>query len=836
MPAPAPQDDPALEEPQEDASGVPDGQMTVDDAAPAAAPATDNRHERLTSTDGQLTFTLNRVPTEDVRPETVEGYQRRRDELAAAVETRNAQSTKTREERAQELAKWQRGYKAANGLELWRPTPSLRLTPRPDAPGLTPAEYALGSWVTWQDTATGTQVTGQVMAPGANKDTWFVSTERTAATGEYHVLSRGGKKSTGYSYSINGETTGLRAAAGPPEPVPFESLPAVDSIPARPVASYADHVPKKGMAMVREPVPVLVGPDEVRAAEVVFPVTADHIPFVIKVNQHQASGTLLYALRVEVDGQTVAELWKEETRAGAVDAAVRAARRASELGDKPLYVRGRNHRLDVAEDGVCARCNRQFDGDTGEQKLYRVDGGEATCSTHIALSLDISAREVEDLGTYRRVWAARTAPEPPIDSTPAPTEEPPAPDLAPDEPRLVDRATVGPGDLVTVTLDVPGVVDMNDREVPGAARVTGTLNPAYRDYHSGGVLLDSVIHDAEGNEVATGADVTVQLLPARIELTPAGHRADLRPETRTAAQLRLGDLIAEGGTRGEVVTEIRYANTTRPASGFSSRDATKGTVNQFTMDNNFEVLVVPRERRRPQDVAEVFGRHQGAADVAAQTRQTGERHTALEQEAARLWPDSDGPQAELRALRRAVAAIDPEASGREAYRANAEATAAAAAAATVLFDAVDDTVRYRGLGEPLHRLRQHLDVQLHRLHADVAHLEQRAEARAAANDTTPASAPDAPAPSTANDQKVPMATTPQSPESEQLGLFGGPAQAKRDPDTTTDATPLPDDELLAQLVMTEVTGAAGIRYSLFGSIPRVSRKPSGSTSSAPPEV
>lgn len=814
VPAPAPQDDPAPEEPQEDADGVPDGQMTVDDAAPAAAPATDDRNERLTSADGQLTFTLLRVPTEGVRPEIVEGYRRRRDEFAAVVETRNTQSAQTREERAQELAKWRRGYKAANGLELWRPTPSLRLTPRADAPGLTPAEYALGSWVTWQDTGTGQQVTGQVMAPGANKDTWFVSTERTAVTGEYHVLSRGGKKSTGYSYSINGETTGLRPAAGPPEPVPFENLPAVDSIPARPVASYADHVPKKGMAMVREPVPVVVGAEEIRRSidglEVSFDVTVDGIPFVVKQDQDDASLTPLYEIRVESDERIVALLGKEETRAAAVDAAVRAARRASELGEKPLYARGRDHQLDVAEDGVCARCNRQFDGDTGEQQLYRVDGGDATCSTHIALSLDISAREVEDLGTYRRVWAARTAPEPHSDSTPAPTEEPPAPEPAPDEPRLVDRATVGPGDLVTITLDVPGVVDTNDREVPGAVRVTGALNPAYRDYHAGAVLLDSVIHDAEGNEVATGADVTVRLLPSQIELTPAGHRADLRPETRTAGQLRLGDLIADGGTRGEVVTEIRYANTIRGASGFSSRDAAKGTGNQFTLAHNFEVLVVPRERRRPQDVAEVFGRHQGAADVAAQTRQTDERHTALEQEAARLWPDGDGPQTELRALRRAVAAIDPEASGREAYRANAEATAAAAAAATALFDAVDDTVRYRGLGEPLHRLRQHLDVQLHRLHADVTYLTERAAAAPAANPST-ADEPTPPAPEKQGAQDQPVERTrggedmaSRGTETEQLGLFGDPeGSAKPETATGSGAVPAengPEAQLRAALI------------------------------------
>ncbi|MFD4865297.1 hypothetical protein [Streptomyces sp. NPDC058412] len=811
VPAPAPQDDPASEGLQEEAEGVPEGQMTVEEAEPAPTdPVTDDQRERLTSTDGQLTFTLKRVPTDDVLPETVAGYQRRREELAAAVETRNAQNAQSREERDQDLAKWQRSYKTANGLEPWRPAPALRLTRRTDSPGLTPAAYALGSWVTWQDTGTGTPVTGQVMSPGAATNTWYVSTERTVVTGEYHVLTRSGKKTTGYSYSINGAATDLRPAAGPPEPLPFENLPAVDSIPARPVTSYADHVPKDGMAMVREPVTVVVGAEEIRRSidglEVSFDVTVDGIPFVVKHDQDDASPTPLYEIRVESDEQIVALLWKEETRAAAIYGALRAARKTRELADKPLYARGRDHRLDGAEDGVCTRCNRQFDGDTGEQQLYRVDGGEPTCATHIASSLDVAAREVEELGTARRIWAARTDPEPQPGATPDPAEAAPAPEPvpAPEEPRLVDRATVGPGDLVTITLDVPGV--RLDREVPGAVRVTGTLPPAYREYHASAVLLDSVLHDAEGNEMSTGVDVTVRALPAQVHLTPAGHRADLRPETRTAGQIRLGDLIAEGGTRGEVVTEVRYASDPRGASGFSSRDVAKGTVNGFSLRNSEEVLVVPRERRRPQDVAEVFGRHHSSTEVAAQTRQTRERHAALEQAAARLWPDGDGPEAKLRALREAVAAIDTEASGRKAYRANAAAMTTAATAAAALYDAVDDTVRHRGLGDLLHQLRQHLDVQIHRLHADVTHLEQRAHARAAANDTTPASAQDAPAPPPASDKEEPMATVAPDPagpqeqptdapaEEEQLGLFATPAAAAPVPQQPANETNTPEPE------------------------------------------
>ncbi|MFF6903368.1 hypothetical protein [Streptomyces hydrogenans] len=823
VPAADPQDDSAPEEPQEDADGVPEGQMTVDDAAPAD-PASDDQRERLTSADGRLTFTLLRLPADHGRPDLEEGYQKRRAELLAAVDSRNAQNIQSREERDQQLAEWQRGHKAANGLEPWRPAPAQHLTPRADRPGLTPAEYALGSWVTWKDTTTGTQVTGQVTAPGPVTDTWYVSTDRTGVTGEYHVLSRTGQKKTGYSYSIGGDTTDLQPAAGPPEPLPFDSQPAVDAIPARPVASYADHVPGKGLSRVRPDVPVTVGPDEVRThpAGVVFSLTVDGIPFTVAVDQHQASGRPLYKLLLET-GESVRKLGQEETRAGVLYTAVLKARSVREVADKPLHARGRDHRLDLVPDGVCARCHQQFDGNVEQQELYRVEGGDPMCSTHLALSLDVSSTEVEQLGTARRIWAARTAPEPPADTTPtAPAPEPSASTEppAPDEPRLFDRTAVGPGARIVIPLGTPGAARL-DREVPGAVQVTGTLSPAYRGGDRTAVLLDPVIHDSKGTELPAADYVTAQALPAQVQLAPNGHREDLRPQIRTAGQIRLGDLIAEGGTRGEVVTEVRYALDPRGATAFSTRDVATGRANNFSLLDSREILVVPRERRRPQDVAEVFGRHHSRFETSAQTRQTLHLHTALEQEAARLWPDSDGPQDELRTLRQAIAAIDPEASGGEAYRANAATTAAAAAAATVLFDAVDDTVHYRGLGEPLRRLRQHLDVQMHRLHADVAYLTARAAAAPAANP----GAADEPIPHVsgkqgAQDQSVERTQEGEdvasqgTGETEQLGLFGDPAAGPGEPERAMGGGVVPADgdgketQLRAALIQGETIAPA----------------------------
>lgn len=269
--------------------------------------------------------------------------------------------------------------------------------------------------------------------------------------------------------------------------------------------------------------------------------------------------------------------------------------------------------------------------------------------------------------------------------------------------------------------------------VPETVTVTGTVYPGYRDYRQNTTLLDAVIVDQTGREVTATDTVFIRQLPAQAQLIPAEHRDDLRPETRTVAQVRLGDLIAEGGTRGEAVTELRFGSNRRGSvMGFSTRDAAKGTLNGFALDFTDEVLVVPRERRAPQDVAAVFGRHNSHDQVALETQRTYDLHAAVAEVTSRVWPDGAGPQDEIQALSGAIGAIDATARGVDPYRANAAAMEAAGTAAAALFAATDDDMLNQYVGLPLHRLRQHLDVQAQRLHADVAHLIERAAERAAA--------------------------------------------------------------------------------------------------------
>lgn len=812
---PAAQGEPEPE--AEETPGVSDGQLTVEEVQPEAVPAgpvpaaaRDDGRERLISADGRLRFTLLTVPADEgFAPEAVEAYQRRRGEFAAVVEAKNEQTAQTPAERAAQLAEWRRTFKVDNGMEPFLPVPSLPLTSRRDAPGLVPKEYGIGSWVTWRDEQSGQQVSGQVMAPGAAGGTWYVSTDRTGHTGEYHVLRRSGKKTTGYTYSLNGAAVELRPAGGPGAQLPLGEMPEVDSVPARPVTPYADWFPAdSGLAPVREPIPVTVGEMGPRSspAEVAFDVTADGIPFVVRLSQNDDTLTSTYVPRVESGGKVLLEMRPLYSRAEAVDLCVAVARVSREMADKPLRANYRDHDLDLAEDGVCGPCSVYLN-DNDEKQLYRLDGGNPECIEHLTLKLG-QVDDIAGLARARRIWAARVDPDTAAaaDTTAsagaeqseespaaAPAEQEAAAPAATREPHEVDREVLRGGDRISVT--VSGRAIEWDAEawglpVPETAIVAGTVYPGYLDYRQNASLLDAVIRDQTGKEVAAADRVFVRQLPEQVQLLPAEHRDDLRPEPRTVGQVRVGDLIAEGGLRGEAVTELRYVSNPRGSMlAVSTRDVATGDGNSFILAVTREVAVVPRERRPAGDVVPLFGRHTSHDQIVAEVGRTFDLDAAVAEITTRVWPNGAGPQDEMRALNAAVGAIDPARRGTDAYRANAAAMQGAAAAAAALFAAADDDFLNRYVGLPLYRLLQHLDAQAHRLHASAAHLDERAASLADA-DTASAAETASTRPGEENrpepnrptdlDRKGESAVS-QSAETEQLGLFGDPAQDPAEP-------------------------------------------------------
>ncbi|MEU5483469.1 hypothetical protein AB0H11_39045, partial [Streptomyces mirabilis] len=425
--------------------------------------------------------------------------------------------------------------------------------------------------------------------------------------------------------------------------------------------------------------------------------------------------------------------------------------------------------------------------------------------------------------------AAAVPPVPPADVEQQP-EGPAVPETAApaasQDPDDVAREALQGGNRITIVVSGRSIEWDGEAwglPVPDTATVTGTVYPGYRDYRQNTTLLDAVIVDQSGREVSAPESVYIRQLPARAQLIPAEHRDDLRPETRTVAQIRLGDLIAEGGTRGEAVTELRFgSNRKGSVMGFSTRDVAKGTPNGFALDFTDEVLVVPRERRAPQDVSEVFGRHSSRNQVALETRRVFELHAVVTEVTARVWPDDTGPQTEIRALSSAIGAIDAAPKGMDAYRANAAAMEAADAAAAALFAATDDDMLNGYIGLPLHRLRQHLDVQAQRLHADVAYLTERAAAAPAANTNT-ADEPTPPAPEEQGAQDQPTERTREGDDvasqgtgqTEQLGLFGDPTESPAEPETGTGSGAVPADELPAQSVTTAGGREAQLRSALI---------------------
>ncbi|MCR8945062.1 DEAD/DEAH box helicase family protein [Streptomyces sp. OUCMDZ-4982] len=776
--APKPPEPEAEPEPEE-GTGVSDDQITVDDvrqeldpAGQEAARSSGTGWVRLVSDDGKLTFTLLEVPAGAGLAETaVEGYQRTYREFSAVVDEKNAQVAQSPAERADQLARWRRTYKGDNHLEPFRPLPALKLTKKQDAPGLTPPEYGIGSWVTWRDGLNGPQVTGQVTGPGPAGNTWFVSTDRSGHTGEFHVLSRAGKQSTGYTYSLNGRAVDLRPADGPGPQQLLEDLPEVDAVPAPLITSYADWVPTDGLAWVREPIPVLVGETGPRLdpEEVAFDVIADGIPFVVQVGQR--AGTPVYLPRIDAGDKAITFPWAD-TRGAAVAFCVQVAREAKEMAAEPLEAKHRKRDLALADDGVCERCSRHRDDDTVKE-LYRVDGGDADCIDHVVSRFEALKADVARLAQARRIWATRTAPEPQAaDSAPPADAEQPdqaaaeaqtAPHAGPPagDPREVARQSLQGGNRITTVVSGRSIEWDGEAwglPVPETVNVTGTVYPGHRAYRQYTRLLDAVLQDEQGQDIAAPDSVHIRLLPDQVLLVPAEHRDDLRPEPRTVRQIRLGDLIAEGGARGEVVTELRLADPSRRGSAmtFSTRDVATDEPNGFALSFTDEILVVPRERRAPHHVAAVFGLHHSHHQVVeSAARRTRELHTAVAEAASHAWPQGTGPQDHIRALDTAITAITVAGPRADAYRQAATATEAAAAAAGALLDATDDGALNDNVGKPLNQLRQHLDTQTHQLRNTAAHLDERAAAQ-----TSTVTAPQPPSEPVQQAERAPEADLP----------------------------------------------------------------------------
>ena len=305
-------------------------EATPKESADIGKVSEDGQRERLTSFDGQLTFTLHTLPPrEEISEATANGHEKQRAELIAAVENRNSQENKTPQQREQIYKKWRTGHRAGNNLFPNRPLPEIP----PDGDGFAPREYGIGSWVTWRDARSGMDVVGQVWSAARAKNKWWVVTDRSGKTGEYHAMDRTETKSReGFQYRIgDAEVTSL---ASPSRQLPFEDSTEVDSEPKLEVASYANYVPRTDFAIPRESIDVYVGRQHIVGVNATtFDVVADDMWFTIKVDRHERSGLSLYTV-IAPTGMQLA--LRTESRIGAINTCVRYTQMAREEATRTL--------------------------------------------------------------------------------------------------------------------------------------------------------------------------------------------------------------------------------------------------------------------------------------------------------------------------------------------------------------------------------------------------------------------------------------------------------------------------------------------------------------------
>ncbi|MFE7072573.1 hypothetical protein ACFU96_21080 [Streptomyces sp. NPDC057620] len=294
----------------------------------------------------------------------------------------------------------------------------------------------------------------------------------------------------------------------------------------------------------------------------------------------------------------------------------------------------------------------------------------------------------------------------------------------------VDRGDLKPGDHIKVTVASYAVewpASLRGQDTPDTVTIEGTLAPTY-DEHRWAPLLDATLTAPDGTVLTSGGSVRLRVMPGQV--TVSGHTAEYVPEKRRADRVRVGDIVA-GGEYGHVITEVRRYPGGRT---FTTRSlGVDRETHQFGADTGDTMHVIPRARRRPEDVQHSTGRmeqHHNAADAKRATMLTLKDWAAVNELAEKQWPD--GTPAEFRALAQHMQNVTDEPKGAEGYRQNGEAMRGALTAIDDLdTDSLDD-----GMLRALHRLEESLDANVDRFEADsraITENKRKKEAEASAN-------------------------------------------------------------------------------------------------------
>ncbi|MFE6185476.1 hypothetical protein ACFQ6U_13725 [Streptomyces sp. NPDC056465] len=303
---------------------------------------------------------------------------------------------------------------------------------------------------------------------------------------------------------------------------------------------------------------------------------------------------------------------------------------------------------------------------------------------------------------------------------PAPAADPTlAPPAQGDSQTDADRSAVSTGDLeagdrVKFTVGRSGIEwpsSTRDREKPDTAIVEGTIAPGYQGRGTWMPLVDTTLTDENGDAIASGESVNIMSPPATVTVTERGNVG--APERVRADRIRVGDVIVNGGF-GQVVTGIRRFEGGR---SFNVRSLGPGrAADGFSTKLDDEQMVIPKARRRPEDVQRDApghtGRHIDRAEAGRAARNILSNWQEINDLAAAQWPD--GAPAEFRALVQNMQNVRDSPKGADGYQKNAQAMHDAL---TALHDLDTDSLNYK-LRDALHGLEERLDANADRFAAD----------------------------------------------------------------------------------------------------------------------
>ncbi|MFK0159136.1 hypothetical protein ACIQVK_44585 [Streptomyces sp. NPDC090493] len=395
-----------------------------------------------------------------------------------------------------------------------------------------------------------------------------------------------------------------------------------------------------------------------------------------------------------------------------------------------LTATGTGQRMDAAGDFATPKEAREF-----ARQLNSNTGGSAATTG----GFDFSNPDLDETaGTWRspkgeniqaaikrtrqEFDAAQPAPSASADSNTAAT---------------VDRGELKPGDRIKVTVsgsDIEWPASTRDQDKPETVTVEGILAPTYDDSSRWAPLLDATLTAPDGTAMTSGDSVRLKRIPNQVEVS--GHTDGHIPEKVRADRVRVGDVVA-GGEFGHVVTAVRrYPGgrtfTTRHLGG-------RRETHQFGTDTDDTMNVIPRARRRPDDVQrDALSRthqHPNSGDARRAAAAILKDWAETNELAEKQWPDG-APEA-FRTLAQHMQNVTDAPKGADGYHQNGEAMHGALAALDELdTDGLDD-----GMLRALHRLEERLDDNADRFEADSrAITEYRRKREAEAN----APKPDAP--------------------------------------------------------------------------------------------